>query len=53
MESLLDAYNDFNSYSLTDIKNDFPNFMGALSFFVEQICNADVQKLKDFFFRGK
>ncbi|RXK58074.1 hypothetical protein ESA94_18850 [Lacibacter luteus] len=44
--SLLNAYKKYSSYTSEEIKNDLPTFMGALSFLVEEICNADAASLK-------
>lgn len=47
-KSLIEAYEKYLSYNLDDIKNDVPNFTGALSFFVEQICDTNAESLKEF-----
>jgi hypothetical protein len=48
MENLVQAYSEFISYKEDDIKNNVASFMGALSYFVEEICNSDAESLKIF-----
>jgi len=50
--SIRDAYNKYYSFDNRDFMKsaDFREFIAALSFFVEEICNADAQTLKEFLF---
>jgi hypothetical protein len=50
--ALQSAYEEYSSYTLEEIKSDLPGFNGALSFFIEQICNCNGVTLKNFIQRA-